>query len=111
MAGLSQGGGVGPGPRQLDDRRRSRASTSGAWTWPAYGDYATLGYTNEKVRENYSRRFRITFPNEFLPMGRDVQTSPIHDRMAARNAVFGDGFGLEAPLWFQAPRARSRWKR
>ena len=42
-----------------------------------YGDYSTMAYTNEKVRENYSRRFRITFPNEFLPAGRGVQTSPI----------------------------------
>ena len=66
-----------------------------------YGDYSTMAYTNEKVRENYSRRFRITFPNEFLPAGRGVQTSPIYDRLAAKNAVFGDGFGLEAALWFQ----------
>ena len=27
-----------------------------------YGSWATLAYTNAKVRENYSRRFRITFP-------------------------------------------------
>jgi len=27
---------------------------------------ATLTYTNAKVRENYSRRFRIRFPNEEL---------------------------------------------
>ena len=29
-----------------------------------------------------------------------LQTSPIFDLLTARNAVFGDGFGLEAPLWF-----------
>ena len=34
-----------------------------------FGDYATVAYTDAKVRENYSRRFRITFPNEFLPEG------------------------------------------
>ena len=32
-----------------------------------YGEWATLAYTNAKVRENYSRRFRIRFPNEELP--------------------------------------------
>ena len=68
--------------------------------WP---DHATLTYTNTKVRENYSRRFRITFPNEFLPAGRGVQTSPIYDRLVEANAVFGDAFGLESALWFQAP--------
>jgi hypothetical protein len=31
-----------------------------------YGDYATLAYTNAKVREAYSRRFSIRFPIELL---------------------------------------------
>ena len=31
-----------------------------------YGDWTTLAYTNAKVRENYSRRFSIRFPNEEL---------------------------------------------
>ena len=68
-----------------------------------YGDYATLAYTNAKVQENYRRRFRITFPNEELPAGRPLQTTPIHDRFDAANAVWGASFGLEHALWFQAP--------
>jgi dimethylglycine dehydrogenase len=55
------------------------------------------------VRENYSRRFRITFPNEELPAGRPLHTTPIYDRLTAHNAVWGAGFGLEHPLWFQEP--------
>jgi dimethylglycine dehydrogenase len=35
-----------------------------------YGEWATLRYTNAKVRENYSRRFSIRFPNEELPAAR-----------------------------------------
>ncbi len=101
MAGLSQSGGVG-----LSLASWIVDGDPGADIWgmdiSRYGDYATMAYTNEKVRENYSRRFRIQFPNEFLPMGRNVQTSPIHDRLVDENAVFGDGFGLEAALWFQA---------
>jgi len=100
MAGLSQGGGVG-----LALANWMTEGDPGFDIWgmdvARFGDFATLAYTNEKVRENYSRRFRITFPNEFLPMGRNVQTSPIHDRLVAERAVHGDGFGLEAPLWFQ----------
>ena len=100
MAGLSQGGGVG-----LSLANWIVDGDPGADVWgmdiARYGDFATMAYTNEKVRENYSRRFRITFPNEFLPAGRNIQTSPIFDRLVAENAVMGDGFGLEAPLWFQ----------
>jgi dimethylglycine dehydrogenase len=100
MAGLSQGGGVG-----LSLANWITDGDPGFDIWgmdiSRYGDYATMAYTSEKVRENYSRRFRISFPNEHLAAGRGVQTSPIYDRLAARNAVFGVGFGLESALWFQ----------
>lgn len=100
MAGLSQGGGVG-----LALANWMTEGDPGFDVWgmdvSRFGDYATLGYTNAKVRENYSRRFRIQFPNEVLPAGRPLQTSPIHDRLVAENAVWGDGFGLESALWFQ----------
>jgi dimethylglycine dehydrogenase len=100
MAGLSQGGGVG-----LSLANWMVNGDPGADIWgmdvARYGDYATLAYTNAKVRENYSRRFRITFPNEELAAGRPLLTTPIYDRLLEHNAVMGVGFGLEHPLWFQ----------
>ena len=97
MAGFSQGGGVGlalanwivDGDPQFD-----------VWAMDAarYGDWTTPAYTNAKVRENYSRRFQITFPNEELPAGRPLRTTPIHDRLNARNAVFGASYDLEQAL-------------
>jgi dimethylglycine dehydrogenase len=100
MAGLSQGGGVG-----LSLANWMVHGDPGADIWgmdvARYGDYATLAYTNGKVRENYSRRFRITFPNEELPAARPLLTTPIYDRLIDHNAVMGVGFGLEHPLWFQ----------
>jgi dimethylglycine dehydrogenase len=60
-------------------------------------------YTNEKVRENYSRRFSIRFPNEELPAARPQQTTALYDIMLAQGAVMGDSWGLETPLWF-APK-------
>ncbi|MEM8878823.1 MAG: glycine cleavage T C-terminal barrel domain-containing protein, partial [Pseudomonadota bacterium] len=65
-----------------------------------FGDWATRAYTNDKVRENYSRRFRIRFPNEELPAARPMQTTPIYDRLLAQGAVMGDSWGLETALWF-----------
>ena len=100
MAGLSQGGGVG-----LSLANWMVHGDPGADIWgmdvARYGDFATLAYTNTKVRENYSRRFRITFPNEELPAARPLLTTPIYDRLIEHNAVMGAGFGLEHPLWFQ----------
>ena len=100
MAGLSQGGGVG-----LSLANWMVHGDPGADIWgmdvARYGDFATLEYTNAKVRENYSRRFRITFPNEELAAARPLHTTPIYDRLLDHNAVMGAGFGLEHPLWFQ----------
>src|SRR5690606_11688226 len=68
-----------------------------------FGDFATRAYTNAKVRENYSRRFSITFPNEELPAARPQRTTPIYERLKAKGAVFGAAFGLEHALWFASP--------
>jgi dimethylglycine dehydrogenase len=99
MAGFSQGGGVG-----LALSRWMVDGDPGADVWAMdvarYGDWATLAYTNTKVRENYSRRFRIRFPNEELPAGRPLRTTPVYERLQAAHAVFGDYCGLEHPLWF-----------
>ena len=102
MAGFSQGGGVG-----LALSHWMVDGDPGADIWgmdvARYGDWATLAYTNAKVRENYSRRFRIRFPNEELEAARPLRTTPIYDRLKAENAVFGDYCGLEHALWF-APK-------
>jgi dimethylglycine dehydrogenase len=103
MAGFSQGGGVG-----LALSRWMVDGDPGADIWgmdvARYGDWTTLAYTNAKVRENYSRRFSIRFPNEELPAARPLRTTPIYERLEAEHAVFGDYCGLEHPLWF-APTA------
>jgi dimethylglycine dehydrogenase len=104
MAGFSQGGGVG-----LALSRWMIDGDPGADIWgmdvARYGDWTTLAYTNAKVRENYSRRFSIRFPNEELAAARPLRTTPIYERLQAEHAVFGDYCGLEHPLWF-APTAK-----
>ena len=65
-----------------------------------YGGWATPAYTEAKVLENYGRRFRVTFPNEELPAGRPLRTSPLYEAQRAAGAVFGAAWGLEYPLWF-----------
>ena len=107
MAGFSQGGGVG-----LALASWMTQGDPGFDVWgmdvARFGDYATLAYTNAKVRENYGRRFRVTFPNEELPVARPLRTTPIHDRLKAAGAVFGVAFGLEYPLWFAPPGTEAR---
>jgi dimethylglycine dehydrogenase len=107
MAGFSQGGGVG-----LALAHWMVDGDPGADIWAMdvarYGDWATRAYTNAKVRENYSRRFRIRFPNEELTAARPLRTTPIYERLEAEHAVFGDYCGLEHALWFAPSAAEAR---
>jgi dimethylglycine dehydrogenase len=102
MAGFSQGGGVG---LALSQWMVNGDPGFDVWAMDIarFGEWATRSYTNEKVRENYSRRFSIRFPNEELPAARPQQTTSLYDIMIAQGAVMGDSWGLETPLWF-APK-------
>jgi len=102
MAGFSQGGGVGlalsnwivDGDPGLDVLAMDVAR---------FGPFATPAYTKAKVMENYSRRFRITFPNEELAAARPLRTTTLYPRLKEQGAVFGAAFGLEHALWFAPP--------
>ena len=99
MAGFSQGGGVG---FALSNWMIEGDPGFDIWAMDVsrYGDWATLAYTNKKVQENYSRRFSIRFPNEELPAGRPLRTTPVYDRLLAAGAQMGEAYGLEQALWF-----------
>ena len=104
MAGFSQGGGVGLALANWMTEGDPGFDVFGMDV-ARYGEWASLRYTNAKVRENYSKRFSIRFPNEERPAGRPNQTTPLYDIMTCDNhAVMGDSWGLEVPLWF-APSA------
>jgi dimethylglycine dehydrogenase len=102
MAGFAQGGGVG-----LALSRWMAEGDPGADIFAMdvarFGRFATHDYTLIKVPENYTRRFRIAYPNEELPAARPLRRTPAYDRLKAEGAVFGANFGLEMPLWF-APK-------
>jgi dimethylglycine dehydrogenase len=104
MAGFSQGGGVG---LALANWITDGDPGFDIWAMDVarYGAWANMSYTNAKVRENYGRRFRITFPNEELAAARPLRTTPLYDRLKAQGACFGAGFGLEQALWF-APKGK-----
>ena len=112
MAGFSQGGGVG---LALANWIVNGDPGFDVWAMDVsrFGDYATMGYTNAKVRENYSRRFSIRYPNEELTAARPLATTPLYDKLAAAGAQFGASFGLEMPLWFAPDGVRDEfsWRR
>ncbi|MXZ81838.1 MAG: FAD-dependent oxidoreductase [Gammaproteobacteria bacterium] len=102
MAGFSQGGGVGLILAEwMVEGEPSRDVF--AMDVARFGDYCTRPYTRLKVRENYQRRFSVAYPNEELPAGRPFRTTPAYGIWAARNAVFGSAYGMEAVNYFAPP--------
>ena len=101
MAGFSQGGGVG--------LALANWITSGdpgfdifGMDVARYGSYAANDkYLRDTTNQFYSRRFILTHPNEELPAGRPLKTSPVYDSMLEKyGARFGVTYGMEYPQYF-----------
>ncbi len=67
------------------------------------------GYQNEprylmdRVSEVLGHHYELAWPTAEFQSGRDLKLSPIHDRLAAVGACFGQRMGWERPLWFAGP--------
>ncbi|MYB34550.1 MAG: FAD-dependent oxidoreductase, partial [Gammaproteobacteria bacterium] len=99
MAGFCQAGGVG---LCLAEWMIDGEPSIDVWAMDIarFGDFASPHYGTLKAKENYERRFILTFPNETLPVARRQRTTSIHDRLIAKGAVMDANFGLEHALWF-----------
>ncbi|MFT5218127.1 MAG: dimethylglycine dehydrogenase [Planctomycetota bacterium] len=108
MAGFSQGGGVGLTLAEwMIDGEPSRDVF--AMDVARFGDYCTPSYTRLKVRENYQRRFTVSYPNEEIPAARPLDTTPAYAIWKTQNAVFGDMYGMEQVNYF-APEGEEPWE-
>ena len=106
MAGFSQGGGVGLTLAEwMIEGEPSRDVF--AMDVARFGDYCTKDYTLAKVRENYQRRFAISYPNEELPAARPHHKTPAYEIWDRQRAVFGSGYGMETVNYF-APEGEER---
>ncbi len=66
-----------------------------------YGAFASNDqYLRDTTAQFYARRFVIAYPNEELPAGRPLKTTPSYDAQKAAGAVFGVVWGMETPQYF-----------
>lgn len=99
MAGFSQGGGVGLALAEWMVEGEPSHDIF-AMDVARFGDWCTPAYSRAKTRENYQRRFAISYPNEELPAARPFHTSPAYAIWKERRAVFGSAFGTEHVNYF-----------
>ena len=66
-----------------------------------YGAFASNDrYLRATTAQFYARRFVIAYPNEELPAGRPLKTTPSYDAQTAAGARFGVVFGMETPQYY-----------
>jgi dimethylglycine dehydrogenase len=70
------------------------------WDLARFGLWADKKFTRAKVRDQYTHRFAIHFPNEERAAGRPCRTRPIYEMQKEMGAVFGLNYGWEHPQWF-----------
>ncbi|WP_372574698.1 GcvT family protein [Ruegeria jejuensis] len=100
MAGFLQGGGVGKSLAEWIIHGEPEADVYGMDV-ARYGDFAqNKRYIRETTGQFYSRRFVMTYPNEQLPAGRPLKTSPAYDAMTQAGCKWGVSWDLEVPLYF-----------
>ena len=105
MGGFSQGGAIGLTLAQWMTEGDPGHDVFGM-DIARYGAFASQErYLRDTTRQFYARRFVISYPNEELPAGRPLKTSPVHDLLAADGARFGVNWGMETPQFFAPGRA------
>ena len=66
-----------------------------------YGAFASNDrYLRDTTAQFYARRFIISYPNEELPAGRPLKTTPSYDAQLALGARFGVVWGMESPQYY-----------
>lgn len=71
-----------------------------AWDLARFGDWADTAFTKARVRDSYTHRFKIHFPNEERQAGRPARARPAYQMQKDMGCVHGLNCGWEHPLWF-----------
>jgi len=66
-----------------------------------YGAFASNDrYLRDMTAQFYARRFVIAYPNEELPAGRPLKTTPSYEAQRQLGARFGVVWGMESPQYY-----------
>jgi pyruvate dehydrogenase phosphatase regulatory subunit len=60
-------------------------------------------FLRDRVKEIVGKQYSLKFPTYGMSLyrsGRNLRTSPLHTRLLANGAVYGEILGYERPLWY-----------
>lgn len=99
-AGIALGGGAG---RALAEWIVAGEPTDDLWAVDIrrFGRFnANPAWLHDRVKETLGLHYAMPWPNRELESARPLRRSPLHDRLAAKGAVFGSKMGWERPNRF-----------
>lgn len=100
MAGFSQGAGIGLALANWIADGEPGMDVFGMDV-ARFGAFASEDrYLLDTTAQFYARRFVMAYPNEELPAGRPLKTTPCYDALTEAGARFTVNWGLEVPLYF-----------
>jgi 4-methylaminobutanoate oxidase (formaldehyde-forming) len=104
-AGIATAGGAG---KYLSEWVMEGQPTMDLWSVDVrrFGPWANnRAFLRERVTETLGLHYQMAWPNREFESGRGIRKSPLHDRLAAAGAWFGQKAGWERPNWFARTRA------
>lgn len=61
-------------------------------------------FLRDRVKETVGKQYSLKYPTYGMSLyksGRKLRTSPLHTRLLAAGAVYGENLGYERPLWYE----------
>ena len=101
--GIQSGGGVGKAVAEWMDRGHAPLDLAGNDVRRMVPVQNTRRYLRERVSETLGLLYARHYPYRQYETARNVRHSPLHERLAARGACFGETAGWERPNWYAPP--------
>jgi 4-methylaminobutanoate oxidase (formaldehyde-forming) len=108
--GLQTSGGLGKACAEWMDKGHPPMDLWGNDIRRVFPFQGTQRYLQARVSESLGLLYANHWPYRQYETSRDVRHSPLHERLAARNACFGEAAGWERPNWFAPEGVEPRYE-
>lgn len=108
--GIATSGGLGKACAEWLDLGHAPMDLAGNDVRRVYPFQGTRRYIEERVSETLGLLYARHYPYRQYETSRNVRHSPIHERLQAHNACFGETAGWERPNWFAPTGVEARYE-
>ncbi len=101
--GIQTSGGLGRALAEWMDKGHAPMDLWGNDIRRMFPFQSTQHYIENRVTETLGLLYDNHYPFKQMETSRNLRHSPLHEKMAAHNACFGEAAGWERPNWFAPP--------